>query len=76
MYLAQGNLTEALSIQQKAISIAPKLAILYLDLGKTHTLARDYQKAREAFGRAVALDPGSAPAGQAAEALERIKDLN
>jgi Flp pilus assembly protein TadD len=52
-----GRAEEALSESQIAAKAAPKDAEIYCQLGRTHTVLRDYEKARLDYEMAVKLQP-------------------
>jgi len=60
--LEQGNVAEAQTHFQKAITIEPQYARAYNHLGITHMRSGHPEKGREAFERAVALNGNSAEA--------------
>jgi eukaryotic-like serine/threonine-protein kinase len=57
VYRRQGRMTEAIEAFQKAVKGNPRVADLVRQLGETMTLARQYAKADEAYGRSLALAP-------------------
>jgi len=55
---------------EKALEINPAEAIIHFNLGKAYEAKKDYAGARAEWEKALALDPGYAPAR---ESLNRIK---
>lgn len=55
-----GNLESALAHAEKAVELSPGEARAFVTLGEVYEAQGDFAKAAEAFGTAVALEPGEA----------------
>ncbi|MDD5107996.1 MAG: tetratricopeptide repeat protein [Candidatus Omnitrophica bacterium] len=53
-----GNLAEAMSLYQKAITLDPGYAVAYNDLGVVYEAMGDIKRAEESYLRALKIDPG------------------
>jgi Flp pilus assembly protein TadD len=58
----EGRAQEALAVLARAHDLEPRNAMVLVDVGTVHVMARDEKGAREAFGAALALNPGAARA--------------
>jgi Flp pilus assembly protein TadD len=69
VYYKQGRKAEAVAALRKAVELSPKDAVIWEHLGDALKVAGDAQGAREAYGKAVAADPGYEPAKKKLEEL-------
>jgi|KBSSwiStaDraftv2_1062776.scaffolds.fasta_scaffold133841_2 hypothetical protein len=56
---ADGDFAQALQWFEKAVRFDPSRSVHWTNLGKAHYWLKDLDRAREAFQRALALEPGS-----------------
>ncbi|MCR4397493.1 MAG: tetratricopeptide repeat protein [Firmicutes bacterium] len=69
---ARGSLDQAITCYQKSISLVPEHASAYLNLGAAYYYKKDYAGAREAWGKAVELDPDGPTGASARRNLARL----
>lgn len=72
-YMAMGKGVEAVGILRKAVELAPKAQLLYLDLARAYRLAGDIPGAEETYRALVRVDPYSETAAEARKALQGLK---
>jgi type IV pilus assembly protein PilF len=72
-YTAMGRGPEAVATLEKAVKDYPKSGQLYLELARAHTLSGEYEKALEAYEKAVDFAPGSALAREAETEAQKIR---
>jgi tetratricopeptide (TPR) repeat protein len=53
----QGKLHEALKLQEEAVVLDPRNSDMWVNLGRSVTAHRDYNRAREMYDRAIAIAP-------------------
>jgi tetratricopeptide (TPR) repeat protein len=70
LYLKYKMLDEALGEFKRVVALAPKEAIAHANLGLTYALLSHFRKAREAYTKALQLDPGNDFARERLKALK------
>jgi Tfp pilus assembly protein PilF len=71
--MAMGQSREAVAMLEKAVQSAPRVAVLFFDLGRAYTMAQEYPKAVKAYHKVIELIPDRPLAREAAKAAEEIK---
>lgn len=74
-YIATGRDSEAVATFERAVKNYPQIVQLYCDLAEAYTLARDYEKALNAYNRVIELAPDSALVRKARKEAQRIRNL-
>ena len=64
---------EALKYWEKAVTLDPKMTDAYLQMGFAYYSMKNMDKAKEAFQKVIAIDPGSDNAKNAQEMLDNMK---
>jgi type IV pilus assembly protein PilF len=72
-YIAMGRGSEAVATLEKAVKDYPRLGQLYLELARAYALSGEYEKALDAYEKAVEFAPGSALAREAETEAQKIK---
>ena len=72
-YIAMANVSEAVSVLEKAVREAPVWPELYLDMGTAYRMAGEYTKALLAFNKVSDLAPDSDVAGQAQDEIRKMQ---
>jgi type IV pilus assembly protein PilF len=74
-YIRMGRIPEAVAKLEKAVRIAPGVALLHFQLGRAYQLALEFEKAYRSYQQVVRLAPDSALAEQAEKAGKEVKNL-
>ncbi|MGE0887222.1 MAG: tetratricopeptide repeat protein [Blastocatellales bacterium] len=71
-YLADNQLTQAISEYQQALSLSPESAVVHYGLGDCYRQIQQYEKALGCFQTAVRLEPGFVEAYEAVGLTQKI----
>jgi type IV pilus assembly protein PilF len=72
-YIAMGRGSEAVATLEKAVKDYPRLGQLYLELARAYTVSGEYEKALDAYEKAVEFSPDSALAREAEAEAQNIR---